>query len=298
VQTAIRVALSALVLSLCVDGFTARTPARARERLLVLNAPSAASQGFDSILELTARGRSSIVVDVDKQLIGSRDFLCRPTKPFHILLSQGDFVSRTHGFLILSRGGRTLHTLPSAEFGALAMAYDQNGALYTVATAGKIFRDNLPFASLPPGRSVGRVAVDSRGYVYVTSALSVEGESPRLFRVDPAGQVSVFADETQGLDGPFGLAIDREDNVFVANLETVFFSSFILKFDASGAASVFASDFEPVVRSMTFDADGNLFATADSPHAIMKFTPTGDRSVFADANNGINFPEAIRSCAG
>jgi sugar lactone lactonase YvrE len=142
------------------------------------------------------------------------------------------------------------------------------------------------------------VAVDSRGYVYVTSALSVEGESPKLFRVDPAGQVSVFAGETQSLDGPFGLAIDHEDNVFVANLETVFFSSFVLKFDPSGAASRFASDLSTVIRSMTFDADGNLFATLDSVQAIMKFTPTGDQSVFADATDGINFPMAIRSCAG
>jgi hypothetical protein len=166
VQTAIRIALSALVLSLCVDGLAARTP------LALENDCSCSTRPAQR---------------------------CRASTP------SWSSPSRTHGFLILSRAGRLLHTLPSAEFAALAMAYDRNGVLYTVdTTPTTVFRDHVPFASLPADRSVGRVAVDSRGNVYVTSALSLEGPSPKVFRVDPSGQVSVFADATQGLDNPLG----------------------------------------------------------------------------------------------
>lgn len=300
-QTAICVAVVALVFSFGVDGLTARAPARARERLLVLNAPSAASQGFDSVLALNSRGRSAVLLGIDHQLVGARDVECRPTPPLHILVSQSDFGSRTHGFLILSRAGRPLHTLPSAAIGGHVMAYDRGGVLYTVEATGDsptVFRGNVPLASLPGELATGRVAVDSQGNVYVTSPITLPSRTPKVFRIDPSGNLSVFADETQGLVEPYGIAIDAEDNVFVANTVPAM-ASFILKFDPSGAATMFASDIGGgVIRSMTFDADGNLYVPLGGFNTIQKFTKTGDQSVFADAEDGINFPMAVRHCAG
>ena len=56
-----------------------------------------------------------------------------------------------------------------------------------------------------------------------------------------------------------------------ANSEPAF-ADFILKFDPSGAASVFASDLATNIRGMTCDADNNLYVTLASVHTILKFT--------------------------
>jgi hypothetical protein len=53
--------------------------------------------------------------------------------------------------------------------------------------------------------------------------------------------VTVFADAAQGLDTPYGLAIDSMDNIFVAN-NPPSQPAFILKFDPSGTATLFATD--------------------------------------------------------
>jgi hypothetical protein len=298
VQTAIRVAFLALALSFGVDVLDARAPARTRERLIVLNAPSTISQGFDSVLAFTLRGKGAVMLGAEQERLGLSDIACRSTKPFHVLVGHADFAARTSGFLILNRAGRLLHTLPSGlAAGPISIAYDPSGVLYTLTIPQAVFRNHVELVRLPDDLSIARVAVDSQGNAYITSPRSFPPQ-PKVLRVDPSGNVSVFADETQGLANPFGIAVDSEDNVFVANAYPAG-AAFILKFDPSGAASVFASDFSgELSRGLAFDADGNLYATLGGNNMIMKFTKTGERSVFADAADGLNFPAAIEVCAG
>jgi hypothetical protein len=104
----------------------------------------------------------------------------------------------------------------------------------------------------------------------------------------------LVADATKGLNGPFGLAIDNDDNIFVAN-NPPSAPAFILKFDPSGTPSPFAADisFQPSIRSMTFDQHGYLYASLAEDNKILKFDKAGNFSVFAEASNGLNFPYSI-----
>jgi sugar lactone lactonase YvrE len=192
--------------------------------------------------------------------------------------------------LIFDASGRIIHTLPFGTPGGgdIALAFDHAGNLY-VAENATIFKNDVSFANLP-FTGIGRLAVDSQGNLYLTDPFV----SPRVFRIDPTGNVIVFADATQGLSSPYGLAIDSRDNIFVANLAQSGSVS-ILKFDPSGTVTSFAPDIArfTAVRGMTFDHNDNLYVALDQLNTILKFDKTGNSSVFADASDGLNFPAAI-----
>lgn len=256
----------------------------------VINAPSSASRGPDSILTFNSRGRSAVFFGAEHNLTGLRDIACNPKKPRNILVSHSDANVNASGFLIFNASGRILHTIPSGtpSAGPIALAFDHVGNLYVVENT-TVFKNDVSFASLP-FTGVGQLAVDSRGNLYLTDPFV----SPRLFRIDQAGNVTVFAEAAQGLDSPYGLAIDKKDNIFVANNPGSRPAS-ILKFDPSGKATPFATDisFQPIIRSMTFDEKGNLYATLEDVHTILKFDRAGNSSIFADTSDGLNFPSAI-----
>jgi len=111
------------------------------------------------------------------------------------------------------------------------------------------------------------------------------------------------ADATQGVNSPYGLAVDGEDNIYVAN-NPPSLPAFIQKFDPSGVASSFAAgiSFQPNIRGMTFDLerdgrvnekDRDLYVALGAQNQILKFDATGHSSLFADASAGLSFPISI-----
>ena len=78
-----------------------------------------------------------------------------------------------------------------------------------------------------------------------------------------------------------GLAIDKQDNVYVANLA----NNTILKITPGGVGSVFANSSSGVNRpkGLAFDRDGNLYVANAAGPNILKFTPGGVGSVFASS---------------
>ena len=147
-----------------------------------------------------------------------------------------------------------------------------------------------PFSAYLPFTGIGQIAVDRNGNVYLTDP----EVSSRIFHIDQAGNVTVFADASKGLIAPYGLAIDSRNNLFVAN-NPGSSPAFILKFDPSGTVTSFAINisFQPSMRSMTFDDGDNLYATLEADNTILKFDRRGNSSVFATASKGLNNPIAV-----
>ena len=262
----------------------------ARSAFVVINAPSIASRGPDSIVQVDSQGRSAVLLAASQNLSGLRDIACKPGVVPQIMVSHGDFSAQAAGILIVSRTGRIIHALPSGtpDYPSIAIAYDRAGAFYS-ASGGTVFRNDRVLATLPY-TGIGELAVDSRGMVYLTDP----HVGSRVFRIDPGGNVTVFADRSDGLTGPYGLAVDSKDNVFVAN-NPPSAPGFILKFDSAGNASLFAGgiSFQPGLRSLAVDSGDNLYATVWADHQVLKFDDAGSPTIFADADDGLNYPAGI-----
>ncbi len=258
----------------------------------VVNSPSAASEGTDSILTFDARGYGTVFFSAQHNLVGLRDIACDPKNPQHIFVSHNSFPA-TAGLLIFDASGHR-DTIPSGTPGGPAsLTFDRAGNLYTAMLqadlTGTIFKNDAVFAYLP-FTGIGQIAVDRNGNVYLTDP----EVSSRIFHIDQAGNVTVFADASKGLIAPYGLAIDSRNNLFVAN-NPGSSPAFILKFDPSGTVTSFAINisFQPSMRSMTFDDGDNLYATLEADNTILKFDRRGNSSVFATASKGLNNPIAV-----
>jgi hypothetical protein len=273
---------------------------RDASKFLVINSPSDASAGVDSILTFDSQGNSNVFFGVSNNLEGLRDIACEPPpKPRHderqlVVVSHVNFAQNISELLDFNPSGELVKTTPFGTPGAeLSLAFDRHGNFYA-AQDTDVFKNGKLFSTVPSG-GLGRIAVDSRGNLYITSPFL----APQVLRIDPLGNVTVFADASEGLASPYGLAIDGRDNIYVAN-NPPSAPAFILKFDQSGNVSTFATgiSFQPIIRSMTFDRQNNLYATLEEPNEILKFDTKGNSTVFADANHGLNHPGAIKSCPG
>jgi sugar lactone lactonase YvrE len=99
---------------------------------------------------------------------------------------------------------------------ATGLAFDPLGNLYVGDRSGTIFKINpdrqiFVFALLEPSVAAYHLAFSSNGDLYVTGPTTSSFD--RVFRINPAGEVSVFF---RGLGRPQGLAFDRSGNLYVA----------------------------------------------------------------------------------
>src|SRR5215467_3062695 len=68
----------------------------------VINNPSAASKGPDSILTFDSRGNSKVFFGAENNIVGLTDIACDPKKPQHIFVGHSVFSSKISGFLIFN----------------------------------------------------------------------------------------------------------------------------------------------------------------------------------------------------
>ena len=262
----------------------------------MLNAPSTKSEGPDSILTFDSFGKSGILFGTQNRVLGARDLVCSPVKPEHILLSVNNFSLGVDAILEINAAGNVVNVTPNPASGGSAIAFDREGNFY-VAAAGKVLKNGAPFAALPVNEAVGDLAIDSSGNLYVSYPIL----SSKIFRVDPSGAVTLFADPSDGLISPFGLAVDSTDNLFVAN-NPPSAPGFLLKFDPSGTSAVFANNisFQPGIRNLAirFDKNDILYVPLGEDNKILVFDPAGNSAIFADETDGLNAPFgiAIGSC--
>lgn len=259
-----------------------------QKRFFVINSPSTESAGADSILTFDSLGESSVFFGANHDLGGLRDIAVSPNFPEQILVSHNDFSVPIAELLEFNSSGTIVRRIPFGTPGEdVALAFDIDGNFY-VAEGAAVFKNGVLFANLPDASEVGRLAVDRKGVLYLTKPLTSQ-----LLRIDSLGNVTVFADLTQGLNEPFGLAVDGKGNIFVAN-NPPSAPGFILEFDRSGTSAPFAMDiaFQPSLSGMTFDRD-KLYVVAAELDEILQFDMRGKSSIFAGASEGLKFPVAI-----
>ena len=261
-------------------------------RIFVLNSPSSRSAGSDSILTFDALGKGGIFFGSQNRVEGARDIVCSPIKPEPLLLSVSHFTLGKNELLVIDSAGNVVSAIPGLgpPGEQFQLAFDREGNLY-FAGGGKIFKNGTLFATLPGIVGEGDLAVDSLGNLYVTNTFASQ-----LFRIGATGVVSLFADASDGLNIPIGLAVDSKDNLFVAN-NTPSAAGSILKFDSAGKSTTFASNisFQPGIRSMIMSVDGadSLYVPLENENKILKFDATGNSSLFADEWAGLNAPFGI-----
>jgi sugar lactone lactonase YvrE len=135
------------------------------------------------------------------------------------------------------------------------------------------------------------LAFDNAGNLYVASDAR---NNYLILKIAPDGSSSIFADS--GLSNPSALAFDRAGNLYVANPR----NNTIEKFTPDGIGTVFANQEDglnlPV--GLAFDTAGNLYVSNGSSGLtgiVLKFTPAGVGSVFADSGLAIPFGLAFDS---
>jgi hypothetical protein len=270
------------------------------QTFFVLNSPSTESLGSDSILTFDSFGHSSVFFSASHNLLGLDDIACSLTGPHRIVVSHNNFSQNISELLELNGSGHIVHRIPfgTADGAGIALAFDDAGNFYAAQNTS-VFKNGVLFTNLLPGGSeMGKMVADRKGRLYITQPIT-----SNVVRVDALGNVTVFADATQGVNSPYGLAVDGEDNIYVANNPPSLPAS-IQKFDPSGVASSFAAgiSFQPNIRGMTFDLephgrvnerDRDLYVALGAENQILKFDATGHSSLFADASAGLSFPVSI-----
>lgn len=99
---------------------------------------------------------------------------------------------------------------------ATGVAFDRDGFLYVGDRSGTIFkigrdRQIFVFAMLEPSVSAYHLAFGRNGNLYVTGPTTSSFDA--VHQIDPHGEVSVFY---RGLGRPQGIAVDIDDNLYVA----------------------------------------------------------------------------------
>ena len=99
---------------------------------------------------------------------------------------------------------------------ATGIAFDAEGNLYVGDRSGTIFkighdRQIFVFAMLDPSVAAYHLAFGNNGNLYVSGPTTSSFDA--VHQIDPHGEVSVFY---RGLGRPQGLAVDVDDNVYVA----------------------------------------------------------------------------------
>ena len=90
---------------------------------------------------------------------------------------------------------------------------------------------------------------------------------------------------------PRSLAFDSSGNLFVSSLgpsHPAF--GIIQKFDSNGVLALWLSDAVSHPYGLAFDNNGNLFAAQTSNGTILKYDPSGNRTVYA---TGLNTPASL-----
>jgi hypothetical protein len=276
---------------------------RTHRDFFVLNSPSTESAGFDSILAFDSLGHSSVFFRASHKLVELNDIACSSSGRPRFVVAQTDFAANISELLELNASGRIVSRIPfgSPSGAGIALAFDDAGNFYA-AQSTTLYKNGVVFTNLiPAGSEAGKLVADRKGILYLSQPIT-----SNVVRIDTLGHVAVFADATKGVNAPYGLAVDWDDNLYVAN-NPPSAPAFIQKFNPSGVPSSFAAGIssQPNIRGMTFDLkrdgriderDRDLYATLGAENEILKFDTTGISSLFANATDGLDFPLSIVKC--
>jgi sugar lactone lactonase YvrE len=176
--------------------------------------------------------------------------------------------------------------------GPHALAFDKKGNLYVANILANTIVSFTPdgvgtvFADASQGvKSPVDLVFDETGNLYVSCAFGGPTRMGTVLKISQDGVVSVFAGS--GFSVAWGLAMDRDGNIYVGN----FRASTIEKFSPTGEdLGVFASAGVHSPHDMIFDAAGNLYVANNATQTIERFSATGDDlGIFARTQLGPHF---------
>ena len=141
----------------------------------------------------------------------------------------------------------------------------------------------------------GGIEVDAAGNVYTSDFGAVLGDpttaGPRVWRVTPSGEVSVFAD---GLEGASGSAIDSQGNFFQANIR----GGYVSKIAPGGSVTKFAQDGLQSPVGIAIDADDTLYVANCGGASIQRISARASRRASSTASSSpapMASPSAMRA---
>ncbi len=140
-----------------------------------------------------------------------------------------------------------------------------DGRLLLAPEFPEIFDSSTPY--------LWSLASDSKGNLYTAGGGSGSG-SAKLFRIDPSGKSSTFA-ELDGLE-IHAVAVDSKDQVYAATDP----DGKIYKIPSAGKPSVFFDPHQKYIWAMAFSSHGDLFVATGEQGQIFRVTPQGAGSVF------------------
>jgi hypothetical protein len=270
-----------------------------RGSFLLLNAPSTVSEGADSLLSLDARGNSKVFYGSRHGLEGTDDVACRSAGRPQIVAAVSNYSASLSELLFFDQAGKLEHTfsLGAPYGGGIALGFDPAGNLYAATTASLWKNGKVIATNVSPNSEIGKLVADNLGNVYITLPITNQ-----LIRVDQAGNVILLADAGAGLNGPFGIALGANHELYVAN-NPPSAPAYITQFAAEGTPSTFAANisFQPGIRGLAYvPAHGGhgarLYATLAADNDVLSFDESGNASVFVDSTDHADFPYSIAPC--
>jgi len=209
-------------------------------------------------------------------------------------------------FVLPEGGGGQMDCCPAP------LAFDSRGNLYAGSFSGNIIKINSDgmgslFSTMGNiGYSYASFAFDKNDNLFVSNSNTVNQPDNlpyNIYKYSPSGSKSLFASSEWGSGGIFtGLAFDRNGYLYAGQVDFLGADGkkygLISKFSDDGSSAIFAIAEQANPRAIAFDSFGNLFV-AEPPHGtflnsvkgrILKYTPDGSFSVFAD---GYNVEEGI-----
>ena len=162
--------------------------------------------------------------------------------------------------------------------GPNGLAFDTKGVLHVALYDGTIVKiingAAMPFVSGLPPQSFNDLAFDSYGYLYATAA-----NGAAVTRIAPDGTKTTFA---SNLTSPSGIAIDRNNNVFVTDFGGGAGQHHLYKYASTGRTTIDSTLKTP--DSLDLDAAGNLYCADRADNTIYRYSPSGTRTIFANLN--------------
>lgn len=264
--------------------------------VVVVNDPSAKSAGVDSVVEFTADGTlSQTLLSTSAGITGLSRTVYDPVSG-HLFYSISSYPNSMYIIREIDSTGTLIATITHPNFysGNISMAINQNGDLY-IANSQRIYvklsgTTEVTYLFDLPYTGIGDLDIDSEGNLYLSDPFI----SDVVYKIFPDGSTVVFADTSDGLNSPYGIAISPEGDLYVANNQ--YSSAKIFRVPADGsAAEVFSTQNVSMgVLEMTFGPDGLLYTANRENDRIYTYDSEGAAAtLFADGTAGLNTPSSM-----